>query len=83
MRTAICARLALSSDRIRLRVTAKDFHKRTVLLQFPDCIFDQFVFAMTFDIDEKEVFPVFPLRWPALDLAHTQLEAIEWFNRRV
>ena len=32
---------------------------------------------MPFDVNEKEVFPVLPFRWPALDLAHAELEAVE------
>ena len=74
---------SLPPDCIGLRVAAKDLDEGAVLLQFPNRFSDKFVLAMTFDIDEEKIFPVLPLRWPALDLTHAKLQAIERLDRMV
>jgi hypothetical protein len=76
-------RMSLSPHRFRFRITPQDLDKSAVLLQLMQRIPDGFVVAVTLDVDEEKVLPVFSLRWPAFNFAHAQLEPIEWLQSRV
>ena len=54
-----------------------------MLLQIRDCVLDQLVVAMTFNIDEEEILPIFSLGRPALDLAHAEFQAAKRFECRI
>ena len=70
-----------TADRIGARITTEDFDEGTMFLQLAEGALDQFLLAMTFDIDKEKVFPIFPFGGPALDFAHAQFKSIEWLNR--
>lgn len=54
-----------------------------MLLQICDRILNRLVLAMTFNIDEEEILPIFPLGRPALDLAHAEFQPAKRFERRI
>jgi len=54
-----------------------------MLLQICDCVLDQLVLAMTFNIDEEKILPIFSLGRPALDLAHTEFQPAKRFECRI
>ena len=54
-----------------------------MLLQICDCVLDQLVVAMTFNIDEEEILPIFPLGRPALDLTHAEFQPTKRFECRI
>ena len=54
-----------------------------MLLQICDCVLDQLVVAMTFNIDEEKILPIFSLGRPALDFAHTEFQPAKRFECRI
>src|SRR6516165_5276153 len=73
----------LRAHRVGLRITPEHFDKGAVFFQFVEGVLYKFVFAVTVDVDEEKVLPIFPLGRPAFNFAHAQLEPVEGFQSRV
>src|SRR5712691_12469723 len=71
------------ADHVRPGIAPQYLHERAVFLQLPDGSLHQFVFAVAFNINEKEVFPVLTFRRSALDLAHAQFQPVKRLERGI